>query len=85
METVIQNGNKEPKKAKTPKKKVTKGAVLSEREKEVLEFAGNGYTTSETAEKLELSFHTVEVYRKNVLGKLNARNMIEAVKIYYTK
>ncbi|MEM6806046.1 MAG: response regulator transcription factor [Bacteroidota bacterium] len=47
---------------------------LSQREKEVLNLITQEMTTTEIAEKLFLSLHTIETYRKNLLRKLEAKN-----------
>ena len=48
---------------------------LSERELEVVELAGKGYTSNEIAEQLFLSIHTVATHRKNILRKCNTANI----------
>lgn len=47
---------------------------LTEREKEVIKLVAKQFKTSEIAEKLSLSHHTVETHRKNLISKLNVRN-----------
>ncbi len=54
---------------------------LSRREKEVLRLIVEEYTTAEIAEKLFISFNTVESHRKNILIKLGARNTAGLVRI----
>lgn len=53
----------------------TKDTALSERELQVLELIALELTTNEIAEKLFISKHTVETYRKNLLLKLDAKNL----------
>ncbi len=48
---------------------------LSKREKEVLKLIAEEYTTQEIADKLFLSKHTIESYRKNLISKLDVRNL----------
>jgi len=50
-------------------------ASLSKREKEVLKLIAQEYTTPEIAEQLFLSKHTIESYRKNLISKLEVRNL----------
>ncbi len=50
-------------------------ASLTDREKEVLTLIAQEYTTNEIAEQLFLSKHTIEGYRKNLISKLNVRNL----------
>jgi len=49
--------------------------MLTSREKEVLKLIAEEYTTQEIADKLFLSKHTVESYRKTLFVKLNVRNL----------
>lgn len=53
---------------------------LTDREKEVLILIANEFTTREIADKLFLSPHTVETYRKNLIGKLQVKNVSGLVK-----
>ena len=53
---------------------------ISLREKEVLKLISDGYATKEIADKLCISFHTVESHRKNLLEKFGAKNSAELVK-----
>lgn len=48
---------------------------LTEREKEVLKLIAEENTTQEIADKLFLSKHTIESYRKNLISKLNVKNL----------
>jgi DNA-binding NarL/FixJ family response regulator len=54
---------------------------LSNRETEVLSLIAEGLTTQEISDKLFLSVFTIETHRKNLLTKLNARNMVSLIKI----
>lgn len=53
--------------------------LLTDRERDVLAWAGRGKTTSETADILKLSDGTVETHIKNALAKLGAHNKTHAV------
>ncbi|MEM8899781.1 MAG: response regulator transcription factor [Bacteroidota bacterium] len=53
--------------------------TLSRREIEVLGLIAQEFSTKEIAEKLFLSLHTIETYRKNLLRKLDARNSVGLV------
>lgn len=48
---------------------------LTKREKEVLKLIAQEHTTQEIADKLFLSKHTIESYRKNLIAKLDVRNL----------
>ncbi|GEP90662.1 DNA-binding response regulator, NarL/FixJ family, contains REC and HTH domains [Chitinophaga terrae (ex Kim and Jung 2007)] len=49
--------------------------MLTSREKDVLKLIAEEYTTQEIADKLFLSKHTIESYRKNLILKLKVRNL----------
>jgi DNA-binding NarL/FixJ family response regulator len=49
------------------------------REREVLQLLGEGKTTQETADILEISVRTVEHHKTNIFAKFGARNLIEAL------
>jgi DNA-binding NarL/FixJ family response regulator len=49
---------------------------LSEREIEVIKLVAKEYSTQEIADILNLSTHTVETYRKNLIKKVNVKNAI---------
>lgn len=53
---------------------------LSEREMEVLQLIGDGYTNNEIAEKLFLSKRTVEGHRQNLIDKTHVKNSAQLVK-----
>lgn len=55
--------------------------VLSEREKEILALIAEEFTTQEIAQKLHLSFKTVEGHRRNLFSKLNVRNAAGLVRV----
>ncbi len=48
---------------------------LTDREKEVLKLIAEENTTQEIADKLFLSKHTIESYRKNLISKLQVKNL----------
>tara|TARA_B110000908_G_C10015528_1_gene340587 strand:- start:13 stop:501 length:489 start_codon:yes stop_codon:yes gene_type:complete len=49
---------------------------LTERERDVLKLIAKEYSTYEAAELLNISKHTVESHRKNLIRKLNVKNSI---------
>ncbi len=57
--------------------------TLSRREKEVLQLILDEYTTQEIANKLFISFGTVETHRRNMLIKTGARNTAGLVRIAF--
>jgi DNA-binding NarL/FixJ family response regulator len=52
---------------------------LTEREMEVLEAVGRGWSNKEVSEALHISPHTVQVHLANVFGKLGVKTRTEAV------
>jgi DNA-binding NarL/FixJ family response regulator len=65
---------------KKPEQQKLESAQLTEREKEVLKLIAQEFTTQEIADKLFISPNTVETHRKNLMSKLNARNIAGLVK-----
>jgi DNA-binding NarL/FixJ family response regulator len=55
-------------------------AVLSAREREVLQMVAEGKSTKEIAFKLFVSTKTVETHRKQIMDKLNIRTVAELTK-----
>jgi DNA-binding NarL/FixJ family response regulator len=53
---------------------------LSEREREVLQFVGQGYSNQEIGEMLQISSRTVEVHRANLMRKLNIKGQTELIR-----
>ncbi len=58
---------------------------LSEREKEVLKFTAEGYSSQEIADQLILSPKTVETYRSRLMQKLNLHHRSELVRFALRK
>lgn len=54
--------------------------VLSEREIDVVKLICKEYTTDEIADELHLSVHTINSYRKNILRKINVKNIAGLVR-----
>lgn len=54
--------------------------TLTEREREVLQLLGEGYTGPEIAEKLFISPRTVSTHRTNLMAKLDLHNQVELVR-----
>lgn len=52
---------------------------LSKREREVLRFLSEGFTTKEIAQKLGITFHTAATYRKRLREKTKVKNTTELV------
>jgi len=56
------------------------GPEVTNKEHEILQLLGNGYSSKEIASMLSISFHTAETHRKNLLEKFEARNSAELIK-----
>jgi len=67
--------------AKSNTKQSSPFPSLSRREKEILGLIIDEFTTQEIAEKLFISFGTVETHRRNMLIKTGARNTAGLVRI----
>lgn len=52
---------------------------LTKREIEILKLIRQGFLSKEIAYKLNLSIYTVNNHRKNILAKLKANNVVEAI------
>lgn len=59
--------------------------LLSMREKEVLQLISEGKTSEDIARQLFLSVNTIDTHRKNIISKLNARNITDAVRMALQK
>ncbi len=57
----------------------------SKREINIIRLIAKGFTSREISEQLDLSCHTVETHRKNIINKLNAKTMYEVVHIATTE
>ena len=55
-------------------------SLLTEREREVLQLISEGKSTKQIAAELSVSAKTVESHRRQVMGKLNIRNVAELTK-----
>ncbi len=53
--------------------------LLTPREREILQMLGEGKSNKDVATKLNLSLHTVETHRGNILEKLNLHGMAEMI------
>lgn len=55
--------------------------TLSSREKQIVRLIVDECTTQEIADKLNISFNTVETHRRNIMDKLGAKNAAGIVRI----
>jgi DNA-binding NarL/FixJ family response regulator len=55
-------------------------AVLSPREREVLQLLAEGHSTKEVAEQLHVSTNTIETHRAHIMEKLDIRTFASLVK-----
>jgi DNA-binding NarL/FixJ family response regulator len=63
------------------KKNSADAPMLTRREKEVLKLIADGFTTQEIADKLFVSPTTVDTHRKNLLLKMEAKNVAAMIKM----
>lgn len=59
-----------------------KEQILSDREREVLEYIVKGYTLTEIGEKLFLSVKTIDTYKKRLMEKLGLKKRSELIDYY---
>lgn len=59
---------------------ITNKLHITKREKEILTLVAYEYSTKEIASKLYVSTNTVETHRKNLLRKLNVKNVAGMVR-----
>ena len=76
-ETIMRGLVQEGEQRKKPESQI----LLSDREKEILLLIADEFTTQEIAQKLHLSFKTVEGHRRNLFTKLNVRNAAGLVRV----
>lgn len=57
------------------------GDQLTPRELELLQMISEGRTNNQMAEALGVSVKTVERHRTNLMAKLNARNLVELIRV----
>jgi DNA-binding NarL/FixJ family response regulator len=53
--------------------------LLTSREREILQLLGEGKASKDIAARLDLSLHTVETHRSNMLEKLNLHSTAELI------
>lgn len=53
--------------------------LLSKKELEMVKWLAEGYSSKQIADRLFLSFHTVNTHRKNMLRKTNCQNVAELI------
>lgn len=61
--------------------KNNQSGLLTQREKELLERLAKGLTSEAIAAELFISVNTVDTHRKNIISKLGAKNITDAVRI----
>ena len=54
-------------------------AILTQREVEVLDYAKEGFSNEEIAERIYVSKHTTKAHISSIIKKLQAKNRINAV------
>lgn len=55
--------------------------IITRREKEILSLIAEGFTSSQIADKLFISTHTVDSHRKNLMEKFNTNSIAVVVKL----
>ncbi len=60
-----------------------KKAILSKREKEIMQLIVDGLENQAIAEKLFISLHTVQTHRKHIFKKMDVHSVTELIKLVY--
>lgn len=63
--------------------KIVNDILLSSREKQILQFIRNGFSTKRISDTLGLSVSTINTYRKKMMQKLNAKNSADMVRLSF--
>lgn len=64
-----------------PKGTIKLTQMLSEREREILILVAEGYSTKEIGAKIHLAPKTIETHRKNIMNKLEVKNVAGMVRV----
>ena len=59
--------------------------MMTRQEKIILDLVAEGHSSRQIAEKLMISFHTVETHRKNLRVKFQVRSTMEVLMMVYSK
>jgi DNA-binding CsgD family transcriptional regulator len=51
-----------------------KKPMITPKEKEILQLIADGLSSKQIAERLSISFYTVQTHRKNMLAKMGVKN-----------
>jgi len=81
LRLLVEEGDRQAKIQREKGRAQAKIALLTPRETDVLVSLLGGNSNKEVAEELAISPRTVEIYRKNMMSKLNARSASEAARI----
>lgn len=53
--------------------------MITPKEKEILQLISEGFSSKQIAERLSISFYTVQTHRKNMLAKMGVKNTPELI------
>ena len=53
--------------------------MITPKEKEILHLIAGGLSSKQIAERLSISFYTVQTHRKNMLAKMGVKNTPELI------
>jgi two-component system response regulator NreC len=53
--------------------------MITPKEKEILHLIADGLSSKQIAERLSISFYTVQTHRKNMLAKMGVKNTPELI------
>ena len=53
--------------------------MITPKEREILQLIADGLSSKQIAERLSISFYTVQTHRKNMLAKMGVKNTPELI------
>lgn len=56
-------------------------ARLSDREKQVLQFVVDGYSSKQMAKEMGISHRTVEIYRAHIMRKMSSETLVDLIRV----
>lgn len=74
-----------PSRQGAPASRNSQPGLLTQRERELLDRLAKGHTSEVIAAELFISVNTVDTHRKNIISKLGAKNITDAVRIALSK
>lgn len=81
VQMALEQGSLQQKRIASYQSAASRLATLTDREREVLMLAIAGHVSKEIAQRLGISYRTVEIHRAHILQKTGASNLLELARI----